>query len=167
MYFIYNWQIFVANNILIGGESLICSEIDITEHHSSHHGHSITCYVSALQRDAHLYHSNVLPSHNRLWSYHGQTKHYICCIRSAWTRDNLTHAHAAIPEELIPPNICQYANDPLLTVVPWILCTVWEVLALCLAVRIAIRDFHEMPTGCTMGDLLTTLIKSHVLYFAS
>jgi len=72
-----------------------------------------------------------------------------------------------IPEELILPNICQYDDERLLTAMTWILCTAWEVVALCLAVRIAIRDFHEMPTGCTMGDLLTALIKSHVLYFAS
>ena len=70
------------------------------------------------------------------------------------------------PEELILPDTCHYANDPLLAVVTWILSTVWEVLALCLAVRIAIKDFHRLPTGWTIGDCLTTLIKSHVLYFA-
>ena len=70
-----------------------------------------------------------------------------------------------LPEEL--PNASQAGNGPLLTVVTWILGTVWEVLALCLAVWNAIKDFHQLPTGWTIGDCLTTLIKSHVLYFAS
>ena len=67
MYLIYSWESFVANNI-IGGESLICSDIDTTENHltRSHHDHSITCYVSKLREDAHLSHSNLLPSRNRL-----------------------------------------------------------------------------------------------------
>jgi len=82
MYFIDSLESFAANSI-IGGESLICSGIDITEHHPSHHDHSITCYVSELQKDAHLSHSNLLPLHNRLWSHHRQTEYYIYCIRSA------------------------------------------------------------------------------------
>jgi len=168
LYFIYNWGSVVANGI-INGESLICSDIDITEYHPSHHDHSITCYVSELQKDAHLSHSNLLPSRNRLRSHRHQTNYYIYCIRSAWTRYEswLHRLMWRLPEELILPNTCQPANDPLLTIMTWILSTVWEILALCLAVRIAIKDFHGLPTGWTIGDCLTTLIKSHVLYFVS
>jgi hypothetical protein len=51
----------------------------------------------------------------------------------------------------------------------WILNMVWEILALCLAIWIAIKRLHELresSTGCTSGDYLTVLIKTHVLYFA-
>ncbi|KAG1738336.1 uncharacterized protein EDB91DRAFT_1347607 [Suillus paluster] len=45
----------------------------------------------------------------------------------------------------------------------WILTLIWEVLALCLAVWIAVKHF----CGLTIGDVFTVLMKSHVLYFAS
>ncbi|KAG2126238.1 hypothetical protein DEU56DRAFT_983014 [Suillus clintonianus] len=54
--------------------------------------------------------------------------------------------------------------------ITWILGTVWEVLALCLAVWIAVKHFRELrqhSAGGFMGDCFTVLIKSHVLYFAS
>ncbi|KAG1737903.1 uncharacterized protein EDB91DRAFT_474416 [Suillus paluster] len=52
----------------------------------------------------------------------------------------------------------------------WILATVWEVLALCLAVWIVIKDSLELQrpsTGWTIGDCFTVLIQTHVVYFAS
>ncbi|OAX30844.1 hypothetical protein K503DRAFT_806657 [Rhizopogon vinicolor AM-OR11-026] len=58
-------------------------------------------------------------------------------------------------------------HQPLLTAVTWMLGTVWEVLALCLAAWIAVKHFRELqPTGWTVGSCLTALIKSHVLYFS-
>ncbi|KAG1775568.1 hypothetical protein EV702DRAFT_1199314 [Suillus placidus] len=51
----------------------------------------------------------------------------------------------------------------------WVLDTVWEVFALCLAVRIMIKHFLELQqpsTGWTIVDSFTVLIKSHVFYFA-
>ncbi|KAG1740457.1 uncharacterized protein EDB91DRAFT_1347029 [Suillus paluster] len=51
----------------------------------------------------------------------------------------------------------------------WILGTIWEVLALCLAVWIVVKHFRELPrssTRRTVGDCFTVLIKSHVVYFA-
>ena len=57
--------------------------------------------------------------------------------------------------------------DILLTAITWILGTVWEVLALSLAVWIAIKHFRELPTGWTIEDCFKVLIRSHVLYFAS
>jgi hypothetical protein len=51
----------------------------------------------------------------------------------------------------------------------WILGTVWEVFALCLALWIAVKHFRELrqhSTGGVMEDCFTVLIKSHVLYFA-
>jgi len=57
--------------------------------------------------------------------------------------------------------------QPLLTAVTWMLGTVWEVLALCLAAWIAVKHFRELqPTGWAVGNCLTVLIKSHVLYFS-
>ncbi|KAG1851834.1 hypothetical protein DFJ58DRAFT_746187 [Suillus subalutaceus] len=52
----------------------------------------------------------------------------------------------------------------------WILGTVWEVLALCLAVWIAVKHFHELrqhSTSSILGDCFTVLMKTHVSYFAS
>ncbi|KAG2348157.1 hypothetical protein BDR05DRAFT_957852 [Suillus weaverae] len=54
----------------------------------------------------------------------------------------------------------------------WMLNTVWEVLALCLSVWIAVKHFRDLrrlgpSTGSTIGDCFRVLIKSHVLYFAS
>ncbi|KIK41560.1 hypothetical protein CY34DRAFT_805932 [Suillus luteus UH-Slu-Lm8-n1] len=54
----------------------------------------------------------------------------------------------------------------------WILNTVWEVLALCLSVWIAVKHFRDLrrlgpSTGSTIGDYFRVLIQSHVLYFAS
>ena len=57
--------------------------------------------------------------------------------------------------------------DTLLLAMPWILGTVWEVLALSLAVCIAIKHFRELSTGRTIEDCFKVLIRSHVLYFAS
>ncbi|KAG1736358.1 hypothetical protein EDB19DRAFT_2040357 [Suillus lakei] len=56
-----------------------------------------------------------------------------------------------------------------LIITVWILTTVWEVLALCLVVWIAVKHFRELQrpsTGWTVGDCFTVLIKTHVLYFA-
>ncbi|KAG2111442.1 hypothetical protein DEU56DRAFT_920015 [Suillus clintonianus] len=61
-------------------------------------------------------------------------------------------------------------NTPLLASIIWILGTVWEILALCLAVWIAVKHFRELrqhSAGEIIGDCFTVLIKSHVLYFAS
>jgi hypothetical protein len=69
---------------------------------------------------------------------------------------------------------CIYSYEgnihPLIAIV-WILNTVWEVLALCLSVWIAVRQFRDLQrlslsTGSTFGDCFRVLIKSHVLYFA-
>ncbi|KIK42776.1 hypothetical protein CY34DRAFT_752330 [Suillus luteus UH-Slu-Lm8-n1] len=53
----------------------------------------------------------------------------------------------------------------------WMLNTVWEVLALCLSVWIAVKHFPDLrrlgpSTGSTIGDCFRVLIQSHVLYFA-
>ncbi|KIK37480.1 hypothetical protein CY34DRAFT_810279, partial [Suillus luteus UH-Slu-Lm8-n1] len=81
------------------------------------------------------------------------------------------------PEELILSgmHICNYffeGDTPLLFSMVWILTTVWEVLALCLSVWIAVKHFRDMrrlgpSTGSTIGDCFKVLIQSHVLYFAS
>jgi len=68
---------------------------------------------------------------------------------------------------------CQinYSKDiPLILFVTWILNTVWEVLALCLAVWIVVRHFRELrqhSAGGIIGDCFMVLMKTHALYFAS
>ncbi|KAG2062044.1 hypothetical protein BDR06DRAFT_946136 [Suillus hirtellus] len=50
----------------------------------------------------------------------------------------------------------------------WILGTVWEVFALCLAIWIAVKHFSELrqySTGNITEDCFTVLLKSHVVYF--
>ncbi|KAG1883293.1 hypothetical protein F4604DRAFT_283294 [Suillus subluteus] len=57
-----------------------------------------------------------------------------------------------------------------LTSTTWILSTVWEVLALCLAVWIAVKHFRELRQYSTrgiIGDCWMVLMKTHVSYFAS
>jgi len=54
--------------------------------------------------------------------------------------------------------------------ITWILGTVWEVLALYLAVWIAVKHFRELrqhSAGGIIQDCFTVLIKTHVVYFAS
>ncbi|KAG2127629.1 uncharacterized protein EDB93DRAFT_1256912 [Suillus bovinus] len=54
--------------------------------------------------------------------------------------------------------------------ITWILATVWEVLALCLAVWIAVKHFRELrrhSAGGIIGDCFSVLIKTHMAYFAS
>ncbi|KAG1748920.1 uncharacterized protein EDB91DRAFT_1244726 [Suillus paluster] len=64
----------------------------------------------------------------------------------------------------------QGLDDSILIAKSWILTTVWEVLALCLAVWVAVQHFRELQrssTGTTVRDCFTVLIKAHVLYFAA
>ncbi|KIK37455.1 hypothetical protein CY34DRAFT_455966 [Suillus luteus UH-Slu-Lm8-n1] len=71
--------------------------------------------------------------------------------------------------------MCGYnfgGNSLLLASMVWMLNTVWEVLALCLSVWIAVKHFRYLrslgpSTGSIIGDCFRVLIKSHVLYFAS
>jgi preprotein translocase subunit SecG len=65
-----------------------------------------------------------------------------------------------------------YEGDAqLLLSMTWILNTVWEILALCLSVWIAVKHFRELrrldpSTGSTIWDYFRVLLQSHVLYFA-
>ncbi|KAG2341288.1 hypothetical protein BDR05DRAFT_965833 [Suillus weaverae] len=71
--------------------------------------------------------------------------------------------------------MCNYgfdADSQLLASMVWMLNTVWEVIALCLSVWVAVKHFRDLrrlgpSTGSTIGDCFRVLIKSHVLYFAS
>ncbi|OAX35395.1 hypothetical protein K503DRAFT_371902 [Rhizopogon vinicolor AM-OR11-026] len=61
-----------------------------------------------------------------------------------------------------------YGYDSLLLSVTWMLATVWELLALCLAAWIALKNFRERkrrPTELIVADYFTLLIKSHLCYF--
>ncbi|KAG2051455.1 hypothetical protein BDR06DRAFT_1022672 [Suillus hirtellus] len=63
-----------------------------------------------------------------------------------------------------------YARDSIfLGSMSWILGIVWEVLALCLAVWIAVKHFRELRRHSTrgiIGDCFTVLMQTHVSYFA-
>ncbi|KAG2032126.1 hypothetical protein BDR03DRAFT_970997 [Suillus americanus] len=67
--------------------------------------------------------------------------------------------------------IVSSAGDALfLSSMTWMLSTVWEVLALCLAVWIAVKHFRELrqhSTNNIIGDCFTVLMQTHVSYFAS
>ncbi|KAG1739089.1 uncharacterized protein EDB91DRAFT_390571 [Suillus paluster] len=66
-------------------------------------------------------------------------------------------------------NISYEGNALLLDSLTWILATVWEVLALCLSVWIAVKHFRELrrhSAGGIIGDCFKVLVKSHVAYFA-
>jgi hypothetical protein len=44
----------------------------------------------------------------------------------------------------------------------------WQILALCLAVRVAVKHFRELQAtsiGWTVTDCFTILIRAHVFYF--
>ncbi|KAG1743962.1 uncharacterized protein EDB91DRAFT_206340 [Suillus paluster] len=80
-------------------------------------------------------------------------------------------------EELIlsGTHVCSVGPDgdgdiSLLNFMAAMLITVWEVLALCLAVWIAVKRFCELcrqSTGQIIEDCFMVLMKSHVVYFAS
>ncbi|KAG1779104.1 hypothetical protein EV702DRAFT_120513 [Suillus placidus] len=63
-----------------------------------------------------------------------------------------------------------YEGDAgLLDSLAWILYTLWEVLALCLAVWIVVKHFRALRRPLaqwTVGDCFSVLIKAHVVYFA-
>jgi glycerol-3-phosphate acyltransferase PlsY len=71
-------------------------------------------------------------------------------------------------------HMCNYNYEgdvQLLISMFWTLNYVWEVLALCLSVWIAVKHFRNLrrlgsSTGSMIGDCFKVLIKSHVLYFA-
>ncbi|KAG2347255.1 hypothetical protein BDR05DRAFT_997016 [Suillus weaverae] len=61
-------------------------------------------------------------------------------------------------------------NAMFLGTITWVLGTLWEVLALCLAVWIAVKHFRELrqhSAGGIIGDCFTVLMKTHTFYFAS
>ncbi|KAG1794582.1 uncharacterized protein HD556DRAFT_1527032 [Suillus plorans] len=82
-----------------------------------------------------------------------------------------------VSEEVILPgtHMCGYGDESdmsLLFSMIWMLNTVWEVLALCLSVWVAVKHFRDLrrlgpSTGSTIGGCFRVLIQSHVLYFAS
>ncbi|KAG2348164.1 hypothetical protein BDR05DRAFT_610456 [Suillus weaverae] len=83
----------------------------------------------------------------------------------------------ASAEELVlsGTHLCTYNNPGdfgFMASMIWMLNTIWEVLALCLSVWIAVKHFRGLrrlgpSTGSSIGDCFRVLIRSHVLYFAS
>ncbi|KAG1779068.1 hypothetical protein EV702DRAFT_1277492 [Suillus placidus] len=84
-----------------------------------------------------------------------------------------------VADELIlsGTSACTYNDEGiggLLIIMVWMLTTAWEVLALCLAVRISVQHIRNLQRlgrstgpGSSLRDCFTVLIESHVLYFAS
>ncbi|OAX32388.1 hypothetical protein K503DRAFT_787233 [Rhizopogon vinicolor AM-OR11-026] len=64
---------------------------------------------------------------------------------------------------------CGYNYDGTATLIAggWILATVWEVIALSLAVWIAVEHFRGLPRGYTTTDCFAVLTRSHLFYFAA
>jgi hypothetical protein len=77
-----NWMIVVANFVL-GGELLSwrISAVALTwlKYHASHHDHSLTCHVSAIQKDAYLSLCNLPGISVRFYSNDCDTRHW--CVR--------------------------------------------------------------------------------------
>jgi len=63
----------------------------------------------------------------------------------------------------------EYEGDALLLMhESWIFRTIWEVFALCLAVWIVVKHFRALRQSSkrwAIGEYLSVLIKTHVLYF--
>ena len=78
-----------------------------------------------------------------------------------------------LPEEQIVSglHVCvDEGGNQLLVSQIWMLGTVWEVLALCLAVWIVVKHFreiHRSSTGRAVGNFFAVLIKTHMLYFVA
>jgi hypothetical protein len=78
-----------------------------------------------------------------------------------------------IVEAILSGNhLCGYSYDgaAILIAETWILSTVWEVFALCLAIWIAAKHFRELrqqSTGQTTIDVFIILMQSHVFYFVA
>jgi len=78
-----------------------------------------------------------------------------------------------IPEELVLSGTYQCTDvgyNPRLVAISWVVATVWEVLALCLAVWIVVKHFRELQrssTEWTVATCLSVLIKTHLFYFAA
>jgi hypothetical protein len=89
----------------------------------------------------------------------------------------MTTTHASWEEVILSGTyLCSinFAEDTiLLGSITWILGTVWELLALCLAVWIAVKHFRELRSHSAggligvMGDCFRVMMKTHMLYFAS
>ncbi|OAX33119.1 hypothetical protein K503DRAFT_804638 [Rhizopogon vinicolor AM-OR11-026] len=68
-------------------------------------------------------------------------------------------------------HVCTYSYNgaAILIAESWILSTVWEVFALCLAIWIVVKHFRELPrqqsTGRAVVDVFAVLMQSHVFYF--
>ncbi|KAG2107188.1 uncharacterized protein F5147DRAFT_653421 [Suillus discolor] len=81
------------------------------------------------------------------------------------------------PEEFILSGtyMCGFeyeGDEQLLISMLWMLNTIWEALALCLSVWVAVKHFRDLrrlgpSTRSAIGECLRVLIQSHVLYFAS
>ncbi|KAG1900347.1 uncharacterized protein F5891DRAFT_312395 [Suillus fuscotomentosus] len=118
----------------------------------------------------------------RLYAMYQGSRKILIFLIFTFLADNIFDAVVAIMstmytsgEELILLGTyqCQinYVEDTiLLNSITWILATVWEVLALCLAVWIAVEHFRELrqhSAGGIIEDCFTVLMKTHLVYFAS
>ncbi|KAG2079290.1 hypothetical protein BDR04DRAFT_1146988 [Suillus decipiens] len=91
------------------------------------------------------------------------------------SKNSVRQAHEQIPEDVVTYGnyICAIDLEGdyiLLDSITWILGTIWEVLALLLAVWIAVKRFRELrqrSAGGIVSDCFTVLIKTHMVYYAS
>lgn len=79
----------------------------------------------------------------------------------SWEEFVLTGTHQCV----------QRGQVGLLTTMAWTLATIWELLALCLALWVVVKHFRELQRPSrgrrSIGNWFTALIKTHVLYFAA
>jgi hypothetical protein len=177
MYTVWNWMRVVAFAMLCGelGTCEISMVLTWPKHTASHHDHSVICYVSTVQKDPDISDCH-LPGcqHLRRSSCHHNNDAYFRVYAYLWISEDVHGAHWWIPGEFILSgtyncSIYYPGNILLLNSLVWIVSAVWEVLALCLAVWIAVKHFRELrkhSEGGIMGDCFAVLIKTHMLYFA-
>ncbi|KAG1794876.1 uncharacterized protein HD556DRAFT_1367618 [Suillus plorans] len=118
----------------------------------------------------------------RLYAMYERSRNILIFLSVIFLADNIFNGVVTLMvtlhlsgEELILSGTHQcsidFGDDGLrLDLIIWILGSVWEVLALCLAFWIAVKHFRELrqySTGNITGDCFTVLLKSHVVYFVS
>jgi len=154
------------------------SDIDLTGIHASHHDNSVACHVPAIQKNVHLSACNLSCSRPRDCSPQHNCKQFYIRGWASIVDERLggymeLTTRLLLPEEQILSGLHLCVDEgghPLLMAEIWMLGTVWEVLALCLAVWIVVKHFceiHRSSTGWVVENFFAVLIKTHVLYFVA
>ncbi|KAG1777343.1 hypothetical protein EV702DRAFT_1102651 [Suillus placidus] len=113
-----------------------------------HHDYLVACHVPAIQEGADLPRCHLPDRHD--------------CLRSDCRKIRQKYFRRGAHSGDCQCDFDFEGNAQLLIQKTWVLGTVWEAIALCLAVWVAVKHFHQQPpTGSIMGDCFTVLMKTH------